>query len=197
MNYAAIKYCDIANGVGVRTTLFVSGCRVGCPGCFNAEAWDFDAGEPFSAEVQEKILKSLEPYWVAGLSVLGGEPFEPENQAALRPFLEKVREKFPQKTIWCYSGYVYDRDIAPAGGRKHTADTNAMLDCIDVLVDGPYIAAEHSVTLRFKGSDNQRLIDLAAMKPVRQGLLAASLDPAQAPIILWQDENVYATHKFE
>ena len=194
MNYANIKYCDIANGVGVRTTLFVSGCRVRCPGCFNEEAWDFDAGRPFDDEVAGRVLKSLEPEWIEGLTVLGGEPFEPENQAGLLPFLQQVRERFPQKSIWCFSGYVYDRDIAPADGARHTDVTNALLDCIDVLVDGPFVAEEHSVTLRFKGSANQRLIDLAAMRSARRELLANGGDPADAPIVPWHDDEVYATH---
>ena len=183
MNYANIKYCDIANGVGVRTTLFVSGCRVMCPGCFNAEAWDFCAGEPFDDAVADKIWKSLEASWVDGLTILGGEPFEPENQAGLRPFLEETRLRFPAKGIWCFSGYLYDRDLLPADGRKHTGDTDAMLACIDVLVDGPFVAAERDVTLRFRGSSNQRLIDLTAMR--------ATGDLHE--IILWQDEKIYAT----
>ena len=181
MNYANIKYCDIANGVGVRTTLFVSGCRVHCPGCFNAEAWDFDAGLPFDDTVAEKLWKSLEPAWIDGLTLLGGEPFEPENQAVLRPFLEETRRRLPGKSIWCFTGYRYDRDLLPTDGRKRTDDTDAMLACIDVLVDGPYVAAEHDITLRFRGSANQRIIDLAASR-------------AAGEVVLWQDEEVYATH---
>lgn len=181
MNYANIKYCDVANGVGVRTTLFVSGCRVHCPGCFNAEAWDFAAGLPFDASVAERVWKSLEPVWVNGITLLGGEPFEPENQAALRPFLEETRRRFPNKSVWCFTGYRYDYDLLPDGGRRHTGDTDAMLACIDVLVDGPYIAEEHSVSLRFKGSANQRIIDLAASRTAGE-------------VMLWRDEEVYATH---
>ena len=183
LNYANIKYCDIANGVGVRTTLFVSGCRVKCPGCFNAEAWDFCAGEPFDEAVAQKVWKSLESPWVDGLTILGGEPFEPENQAGLRPFLEETRRRFPNKGIWCFSGYLYDVDLLPADGRRHTCDTDAMLACIDVLVDGPYVAADHDVTLRFRGSANQRLINLAAMRA------AGDLQT----IIPWHDEKIYAT----
>ncbi len=193
MNYANIKYCDIANGVGVRTTLFVSGCRVHCPGCFNAEAWDFAAGRPFDEQTMEAIWKSLEPAWVEGLTVLGGEPFEPENQAALRPFLEETRRRFPHKGIWCFTGYVYDRDLAPADGRKRTPDTDAMLDCIDVLVDGPFVAAEHDVTLRFKGSANQRLIDLRATRAAERAGAAAG-EGAEGYPVLWHDERVYETH---
>ena len=181
MNYANIKYCDIANGVGVRTTLFVSGCRVHCPGCFNAEAWDFDAGQPFDEAVAEKIWKSLEPAWIDGLTLLGGEPFEPENQAVLRPFLEETRRRLPRKSIWCFTGYRYDQDLLPEEGRKHTADTDPMLACIDVLVDGPFIEAEHDITLRFRGSANQRLIDVPASR-------------AAGDVALWHDQEVYATH---
>ena len=181
MNYANIKYCDIANGVGVRTTLFVSGCRVHCPGCFNAEAWDFDAGQPFDEAVAEKIWKSLEPAWIDGLTLFGGEPFEPENQAVLRPFLEETRRRLPHKSIWCFTGYRYDQDLLPEEGRKHTADTDPMLACIDVLVDGPFIEAEHDITLRFRGSANQRLIDVPASK-------------VAGDVVLWHDQEVYATH---
>ncbi len=181
MNYANIKYCDIANGVGVRTTLFVSGCRVHCPGCFNAEAWDFDAGRSFDEAVAEEIWKSLEPTWIEGLTLLGGEPFEPENQAVLRPFLEETRRRFPNKSVWCFTGYLYDRDLLPKDGRKRTSDTDAMLACIDVLVDGPFIAEEHDITLRFKGSANQRLIDVPA-------------STAAGDVVLWHDQEVYSTH---
>lgn len=183
VNYSNVKYCDVANGPGVRTVLFVSGCRVCCPGCFNAEAQPFDAGEPFDEAAAEAVWKSLEPPWVDGLTILGGEPFEPENQAALRPFLEETRRRFPDKGVWCFSGYIYDVDLLPEDGRRHTGDTDAMLACVDVLVDGPYVAAEHDVTLRFRGSANQRIIDLAAMR--------AAGDPST--LVAWADEAVYAT----
>lgn len=194
MRYSNIKYCDIANGVGVRTSLFVSGCRVHCPGCFNAEAWDFEAGEPFDAAVAERIWKSLESSWNAGLSVLGGEPFEPENQAALRPFLEETRRRFPHKTIWCYTGYVYERDLAPAGGKRHTEDTEAMLACVDVLVDGPFMASNHDITLRFRGSSNQRLIDMVATNAARARARADNTDLAAVAPVMWHDQEVYETH---
>lgn len=183
MNYANIKYCDIANGVGVRTTLFVSGCRVRCSGCFNTEAWDFNAGEIFDESVANKIWSSLEPQWVDGLTILGGEPFEPENQTALRPFLEETKRRFPNKSIWCFSGYIYNQDLLPVNGYRHTLDTESMLSCIDVLVEGPFILADHDVTLRFRGSSNQRIIDLAAMRSI--GDLKS--------VIRWQDETVYST----
>jgi anaerobic ribonucleoside-triphosphate reductase activating protein len=181
MNYATIKQCDIANGPGVRTSLFVSGCRVHCPGCFNSEAWDFAAGQHFDDQVAERIWHSLEPAWVRGLSVLGGEPFEPENQQGLLPFLEETRRRFPAKDVWAFSGYLYDRDLAPADGRRHTEHTERLLACVDVLVDGPFVAAEHDITLRFRGSANQRLIDVAASR-------------AAGEVVWWHDETVYETH---
>ncbi len=194
MNYSKIKYCDIANGTGVRTTLFVSGCRVHCPGCFNTETWDFAGGEPFDETVCEQIWESIDHPWIEGLTVLGGEPFEPENQAALRPFLEETRRRFPNKSIWCFSGYRYDQDIAPENGRKHTQDTNGMLDCIDVLVDGPFIQDEYDITLRFHGSANQRLIDMAATRAAEVEALAAGADPRSVEPVLWTDQQIYSTH---
>lgn len=192
MNYANIKYCDIANGAGVRTTLFVSGCRVHCPGCFNEVAWDFAAGEPFDAAVQERIWASMEPAWVDGLTVLGGEPFEPENQAALVPFLQETRRRFPGKSVWCFTGYLLDRDILPQGGRKRTPDTDAMLACLDVLVDGPFLQAEYDISLRFRGSANQRLIDVPATLAARSQALAAGSDPDALDPIPWTDSRIYA-----
>ena len=160
MNYANIKYCDIANGVGVRTTLFVSGCRVHCPGCFNAEAWNFDAGQPFDEAVAEKIWKSLEPAWIDGLTLLGGEPFEPENQAVLRPFLEETRRRLPRKSIWCFTGYRLDDELQRDGSHPRCEVTDAMLDCIDVLVDGRFREELKDISLQFRGSRNQRVIDM-------------------------------------
>ena len=192
MNYANIKYSDIANGVGVRTTIFVSGCRVHCPGCFNEVAWDFCAGEPFDDAVQERVLASLQEPWVDGLTVLGGEPFEPENQAALAPFLQQTRQRFPGKSIWCFSGYLLDRDILPEGGRRHTADTMGMLSCIDVLVDGPFLQAQHDISLRFRGSANQRIIDVPATLAAYERALAAGGDPASLEPVLWSDSRIYA-----
>ncbi len=158
MRYSAIKYCDIANGTGVRTVLFVSGCRNHCKGCFQPETWDFEHGEPFTAAVEEEILASLAPGYISGLTLLGGDPFEPENQEALLPFLRRVRQEHPDKDIWAYTGYVLERDLAE-GGRCHTAETDEMLSLIDVLVDGPYIEEQHDISLRFRGSRNQRLIN--------------------------------------
>ncbi len=162
MNYATIKVNDIANGTGVRVSLFVSGCTHHCPGCFNAEAWDFDYGEPFTAAVEEGILKALEPAYVAGLSLLGGEPLEPAHQRALMPLLRKMKQRFPEKTVWCYSGYLLDKDLLAADGRARTEVTDELLAMLTVLVDGPFVEAQKDISLRFRGSANQRIIDMPA-----------------------------------
>ncbi|MBR1391424.1 MAG: anaerobic ribonucleoside-triphosphate reductase activating protein [Lachnospiraceae bacterium] len=158
MYYSAIKYHDIANGIGVRTVLFVSGCRNRCKDCFQPETWDFSNGCPFTKEVENEIIESLDSDYVQGLTLLGGDPFEPENQEALRPFVRRVVEKFPQKDIWAYTGYVAERDLVP-GGKCHTGDTQELLSDIDVLVDGPFVAEQYDITLKFKGSANQRVLD--------------------------------------
>lgn len=161
MNYATIKYCDIANGEGVRTSLFVSGCRRHCPNCFNAVAWDFNYGEPFTKEVRNKILESLAPGYINGLSLLGGEPFEPENQPGLLALSRKIRAAYPGKSIWSFSGYLFDRDIlAKKLGPWET--TRELLSYLDVLVDGPFVVSLKNLNLRFRGSSNQRLIDVPA-----------------------------------
>lgn len=157
MNYGEIKKTDIANGEGVRVSLFVSGCRIHCKGCFNAMTWDFGFGSPFTANTEDEIIEALKPDYIAGLTVLGGEPFEPENQAVLAPFMEKVRKIYPNKTIWCYTGYVLEEDLLPETGRKHTEFTNRMLSCIETLVDGPFIQEEKDLSLQFRGSRNQRI----------------------------------------
>ena len=160
MNYSTIKYCDIANGTGVRTVLFVSGCRNHCKDCFQPETWDFSYGQPFDDKTEDEILASLEPFYIQGLTLLGGDPFEPENQKALLPFLRRVRTERPGKDVWAYTGYVLERDLV-AGGVCWTEDTQEMLSMIDILVDGPFITEEHDITLKFKGSGNQRVIDCA------------------------------------
>lgn len=158
MNYSAIKYCDIANGTGVRTVLFVSGCRNHCKGCFQPETWDFAHGENFTGETEEVILESLKPDYIAGLTLLGGDPFEPENQKCLLPFLRRVKKECPGKNVWAYTGYLLDSDLS-RGGKCFTEDTEEMLSHIDVLVDGPFLEEEYSIRLKFKGSANQRVID--------------------------------------
>ena len=162
MNYANIKYCDIANGPGVRTSLFVSGCTHRCKGCFNSEAWSFAAGEPFTAEVRERVLASCEPDWITGLSLLGGEPMEPENQEALLDLVTAFRERLPQKSIWCYSGYTFEQLIGAEPSRAATPAALRLMERMDVLVDGEFIEDQHDVTLRFRGSLNQRILSLPA-----------------------------------
>ncbi|MCR5080031.1 MAG: anaerobic ribonucleoside-triphosphate reductase activating protein [Treponema sp.] len=160
MNYGEIKKIDIANGEGVRVSLFVSGCRVNCPGCFNKATWDFCYGKEFTKETEDELIAALSLDFISGLTVLGGEPFEPENQAVLSKFLSRVKKELPDKTIWCYTGYVYDKDILPEDGRKHTEYTQEMLDNINVLVDGPFIQELKDVSLKFRGSRNQRILKL-------------------------------------
>ena len=160
MYYGTIKKTDIANGDGVRVSLFVSGCRRHCKGCFNSQTWDFCYGTPFTDKTEEEILSALEPSYIAGLTILGGEPFEQENQEVLSEFLAKVKNAYPNKTIWCYTGYVYDEDILPENGQKHCKFTKKMLKNIDTLVDGPFIEEKKNIMLQFRGSENQRIINL-------------------------------------
>ena len=170
MKYATIKNNDIANGPGVRVSLFVSGCTHRCPGCFNEVAWDFNYGEPFTQETIDSILEMLKPSYIKGLTLLGGEPFEPENQGAIVELLRQVKKAYPDKSIWAFSGYLFDRDIL--SGRL--GDTSEYLSYLDVLVDGPFVMAKKNLSLRFRGSENQRLIDVPA-----------SLSAGE--IVLWQD----------
>ena len=174
MHYAEIKNFDIANGFGVRVSLFVSGCPHHCKGCFNEETWSFEFGQPFTAETEEQILKLLEPSYISGLTVLGGEPMEYMNQEALLPFLEKVKERFPEKTIWCFTGYVFEKDILNRMIPKWKY-TKKMLEQIDYLVDGPFVEAKKDITLRFRGSSNQRIIDVKK-----------SLETGE--VVLWEEQ---------
>jgi len=160
MNYCNIKKCDIANGEGVRTTLFVSGCTNHCENCFQPETWDFNYGEIFTDEVAEQIIDSIRPYYINGLTLLGGEPFEPANQRELVPFLKKVRRECPDKTIWCFSGFTLDEELMKDGSYPRCEATDEMLSLIDVLVDGRYVDALKDISLRFRGSSNQRIIDM-------------------------------------
>ncbi len=171
MNYATIKKRDIANGIGVRVSLFVSGCTHHCKNCFNKETWDFNYGEKFTEETEKLILSYLAPDFVNGLSLLGGEPFEVENQKALTLFLRKVKEKYPEKDIWCYTGYLFDKHLL-RNSRARGEYTDEMISYIDVLVDGPYIEEQKDITLQFRGSKNQRVID------VKRSL-------SQGEIVLW------------
>ncbi|MDD7125442.1 anaerobic ribonucleoside-triphosphate reductase activating protein [Treponema porcinum] len=160
MYYGNIKKTDIADGDGVRVSLFVSGCRNCCKGCFQPETWDFKYGTEFTQETENQILEFLRPSYISGLTVLGGEPFEEENQRILAPFLRKVKETYPSKTIWCYTGYVLEKDLLPEDGRKHCEATGEMLKYIDILVDGPFIEEQKNITLKFRGSENQRILKL-------------------------------------
>ena len=175
MNYATIKWTDIANGEGVRISLFVSGCTHHCPNCFNQVAWDFSYGEPFDEFIAEKIFTALESSFIDGLSLLGGEPLEPQNQETLLPFIKEVKRRFPEKTIWCYTGFVLD----PKTGilkeeRKNTPQTKELISLFDVLVDGAYIERLKDIRLKFRGSSNQRVIDV--QKTLKTGECQLYLD---------------------
>lgn len=173
MNYATIKPRDIANGPGVRVSLFVSGCTHHCKNCFNQEAWNFDYGEPFTQETIDHIIDLMRPGFVKGITLLGGEPFEPENQPELVKLLRQIKRELPGKSIWAFSGYLFDKDIL-AGRLGNPAITREFVSYLDVLVDGPFIEEKKNLGLRFRGSENQRLID------VPKSLAAGE-------IVLWQD----------
>jgi len=169
MYYGEIKNCDIANGEGVRVTLFVSGCTNHCEQCFQPQTWDFRYGQPFTPETEERILALLSPGYINGLTLLGGEPFEPENQRCLLPFVRRVRAAYPEKTIWAFSGFTYE-ELLREGGHPRCEATEELLSLIDVLVDGRFVEALKDISLRFRGSSNQRLIDLNATR--RTGKIA-------------------------
>lgn len=177
MYYGEIKKVDIANGPGTRVSLFVSGCRRHCKDCFNAQTWDFCFGQPYTKETEQEILAALAPSYIHGLTVLGGEPFEPENQRQVLELLKKVRQMYPSKTIWCFTGDTLETDLLAEGGCGRCAVTDELLSRIDVLVDGPFIAEQRNLMLRFRGSENQRLIDL------KTTLKTGS-------VVLWEDETV-------
>lgn len=159
MYYGNIKKYDIADGEGVRVTLFVSGCTNHCKGCFQQETWDFCFGKPYTEDTEKEILEALDHDYIQGLTLLGGEPFEPDNQRVLVGLLKKVRDKYPEKDIWSYTGFVYDRDLVP-GGRRYIEVTDEMLSMLDVLVDGPFILEKKNISLSYRGSENQRVIDM-------------------------------------
>lgn len=160
MNYANIKNTDIANGEGVRVSLFVSGCTHHCKNCFNKEAWDFNYGKPFTKEVEDYLISLLKPSYIKGLTLLGGEPMEPQNQKALLPFIKRLKNEFGNsKNIWCYTGYIYDKDLVQ-NGRAFCEHTVELLSYIDVLVDGPFVESLKNISLKFRGSSNQRIIDV-------------------------------------
>ncbi len=159
MNYGEIKNYDIANGLGVRVSLFVSGCTHHCKGCFNPMTWDFSYGKPFTDETIAELIEMLSPSYIDGLTLLGGEPFEPDNQRALVPLLRQVRKHCPEKNIWCYTGYLLDEELLKPS-RARCEVTDEMLSMIDVLVDGEFVEEKKNISLSFRGSENQRLIDL-------------------------------------
>ena len=173
MNYCNIKPRDIADGVGVRVTLFVSGCRNHCKNCFQPETWDFGYGDPFTKEVENHLMEELKPDFVDGLTLLGGEPGEAENQRGLVPFLRRVRRELPEKTIWCYSGFTWEQLTGQQPSRCRCEVTDEFLSLLDVLVDGPFVEELHDITLLFRGSSNQRLIDVPKTL-------------AQGRVVLWQ-----------
>lgn len=172
MHYSKINKNDIANGIGIRVTLFVSGCTHHCKGCFNPETWDFSFGDEFSKETENELLKALEPSYIDGLTLLGGEPMEPQNQRALVYFLEKMKRLYPTKTVWCFSGYTFEELLGESRARCEV--TEKILNLIDVLVDGEFIEELKDISLRFKGSSNQRIIDVK--KTLQSG-----------QIIIWSD----------
>ena len=181
MHYGEIKNCDIANGPGVRVSLFVSGCRHHCKDCFNPETWEFSYGEPFDEVVIDKILAMLTPAYIRGITYLGGEPFEPENQRELLPFIKNVKVLYPNKTIWCYTGNNLEHEIwQPGPGRCEVTDE--FLQYIDVLVDGDFVQDQYDISLRFRGSSNQRIIDMNKTR-------------AAGRVVLWQDDPIFADHK--
>lgn len=172
MNYATIKNCDIANGPGVRISLFVSGCTHHCKGCFNEVAWDFDYGQPFTSETIQTILDMMKPSYIKGLTLLGGEPFEPQNQGPIVELLRQVKKTYPDKSIWAFSGYLFEKITSHTLG--DWAVTREFLSSLDVLVDGPFVEEKKNLALRFRGSENQRLIDVPATL-------------ASGKIVLWED----------
>ena len=170
MNYANIKTYSIENGTGVRVSLFVSGCTHHCKDCFNEQAWDFGYGTPFTEDTENAVIEALAPDYMAGITLLGGEPMEPVNQRGLLPLLKRIRKELPQKTVWAYTGYVYE-DLLE-GGRAHCEVTKELLSLCDILVDGPFIAEKKNISLRFRGSENQRIIDLKATRESGKVVLA-------------------------
>lgn len=176
MNYATIKWFDVSNGPGVRVSLYVSGCRNHCKNCFNPETWDFSYGEPFTRDVENAIIKGMIPDYIKGFTLLGGDPFEPENAKALAPFMERLRKQFPEKSFWCFTGYDYEADLLT--GKKGDLDTNMrILNCLDVLVDGKFVEELKDLNLLFRGSSNQRII-----------LVKPSLEKDE--VVLWNEKDI-------
>lgn len=183
MNYCEILKSDIANGEGMRVSLFVAGCTHRCKGCFNAGTWDFAAGRPFTDGTERLLLSELARPWIAGLTLLGGEPMEPSNQRALMPFVRRVKAELPEKTIWCYTGCVYERDLLKPG-RWRTEATDDILSRLDVLVDGPFVEGLRDISLAFRGSSNQRILRRFAPGPAGLGESGPqnSIQPAETSL---------------
>ena len=158
MKYGNIKFVDSSNGSGVRVSLYVSGCRNHCKGCFNEQTWDFDFGEEFTPIQENEIIEGCKKSYISGLTILGGEPMEEENQIALLPFIKKFKEECPDKTLWMFTGYIFDKDLVKGGKKFVENTTNEILDAVDVLIDGPFILEQKDLTLAFRGSRNQRLL---------------------------------------
>ena len=175
MNYATIKKYDIANGPGVRVSLYVSGCRNRCKNCFNPETWDFNYGKPFTKEVEDEIIKAMEPDYIEGFTLLGGDPFEPENQVVLAPFMERLRKAYPQKSFWCFTGYDLDAELL-TGKQGDIESVMRILSTLDVLVDGRFVENLKDLNLRFRGSSNQRII-----------LVKPSLEKDE--LVLWDEKT--------
>lgn len=180
MNYATIKKHDVANGPGVRVSLFVSGCTHHCPGCFNPETWDFNYGQPFDSDTINEILEAIQPSYIHGFSLLGGEPFEHTNQQSLLPLLQELKQRFPNKDIWCYTGYDFEKDLLDDMAKKWP-ESYDMLSCIDVLVDGEFMEDKKNLSLRFRGSSNQRIIR------VKESL-------KQNKVVLWDDTKDFSIY---
>lgn len=159
MYYAEIKRVDVANGPGARVSLFVSGCNHHCEGCFNQIAWDFQYGKPFTENTVMELIEAMQPVYISGISILGGEPFEPQNQEVLLPFLKHVRSIYPQKDVWCFTGFLYDSELL-GESRANCVYTRELLEQIDILVDGRFEANKRDLMLQFRGSSNQRVIDV-------------------------------------
>lgn len=175
MHYGELKTCDIANGIGVRVSLFVSGCTNHCENCFQPQTWDFYYGKPFTAETEFLIFQELDKPFIRGLSVLGGEPFEPDNQRVLLPLLQKIRQRYPSKDIWCFTGFRLDDELLRDGSYPRCETTDEMLACIDILVDGRFVQAQKDISLQFRGSRNQRVIDLKKTRAADQIVLWSEL----------------------
>lgn len=174
MNFATIKFYDISNGPGVRVSLYVSGCRNHCKGCFNPETWDFNYGQPFTKKTEDKIIEAMKPSYIKGFTLLGGDPFEPENAKVLAPFMKRLREIYPDKSFWCFTGYDFERDLLTG---KQGDDVTQILQTLDVLVDGKFVESLKDLNLKFKGSSNQRTI-----------LVQKSLETDE--VVLWDEETV-------